>query len=114
MTAAAFAAAFDAHAIARLQEDSNPFTLLQVRDELEKRLHSTGGRPSFGDAQEKWRVNILQDDVRKIRLISSKADSHQYKPSASQLATILIHMAISRFSPEEISDAVKHSTRQNS
>ncbi len=110
MTAQAFASAFDARPLGSLGADSNPFTLLQLRGEIEKRLRSTGGRPSLGDAQEKWRVGVLQDDVPKIRLLSRKSEVGQYKPSEAQVATVLIHMAISRFSPEEISDAVKRST----
>lgn len=109
MTAEAFAEAFGARAVGNLGDDSNPFTLDQLRSEVGKRLRSTGGRPALADAEEKWRVGVLREDAPKIRLISSKTEIDHYKPSAAQIATVLIHMAITRFSTEEIKETVKRS-----
>jgi hypothetical protein len=109
MTSKAFAETFGARPIGTLGDDSNPFTLDQLRSEIAKRLRSTGGRPGLADAEEKWRVGVLRDDVPKIRLISSNTEVDSYKPSAAQVATVLIHMAITRFSTEEIKQTVKRS-----
>jgi hypothetical protein len=111
MTVEGFAEAFGARSIGTLGDDSSPFTLDQLRGEIAKRLRSTGGRPALADAQEKWRVGVLQDDAPKIRLISGATEIDHYKPSAAQVATVLIHMAITRFSAEEISEMVKRAIR---
>ena len=107
MSAEGFAAAFGARPVATAGDDTNPFTLDQLRGEIAKRLRSTGGRPALADAEEKWRVGVLRGDAPKIRLISSAAEIDHYKPSAAQVATVLIHMAITRFSAEEIRETVK-------
>ncbi len=107
MTADQFAQAFGARRIGALGDDTNPLTLLQLREELEKRLRSTGGRPALVEAAEKWRIGILQEDVPLIRALSSKAKIDHYKPSPAQIAAILVHMALKRFSAEEIDATIK-------
>ena len=108
MTAEAFAEAFGARPLGTRGDDTNPFSLLQLRQELEQRLRSTGGRPALAEAPEKWRVGVLREDAPMIRALSSKTEIDHYKPSPAQIATVLIHMALARFSADEISETVRH------
>jgi hypothetical protein len=107
MTAEAFAKAFGARAIGSLGDDSNPFSLSQLRAELERRLRSTGGRPALVEANEKWKVAVLAEDAPRLKWLADHAEFDRYKASPAQIATVLVHMALDRFSPEEIDAAVR-------
>ena len=105
ITPDAFAEAFGAKTLGEIGEDTNPFSLLHLRDELSKRLRSTGGRPALENAADKWKISVLEEDVEAIKRLSDMAELEQYKPSPAQIATMLIHMALGRFSSGEIANA---------
>ncbi|MBB3937351.1 hypothetical protein [Aureimonas phyllosphaerae] len=83
-------------------DDDSPFSLWQVAKEMERRLVSTGGRPSLPGASAQLKVNLLDEDVEILSSISDSIGVEKYKPSKSQIITILVHMALSQFSKDDI------------
>ncbi len=81
ITRDAFAEAFGAKTLGEIGDDTNPFSLLQLPDQLSKRLRSTGGRPSLENAPDKWKIAVLEEDVEAIKRLTNMAELKEYKPS---------------------------------
>ena len=99
----------------KLDKDTSPITLFQIREELNRLLISAGGRPSLAGAQDKVKVPRFADDWAKIEeLTKSLADTAvqgmSFRPSPAQVAAVLLHEALERFSDEEVRRVVRQRT----
>ena len=92
----------------KLRNDTNPITLFQVREELSRLLTSAGGRPSLAGMQDKVKIPRFAEDWVKIEaLAETAAEGMQFRPTAAQVATVLLHEALERFSDEEARSVVR-------
>jgi hypothetical protein len=94
ISAGDFARAFDALPVGSIGDDTNPLSLVQLRGELERRLRSSGGRPSLVASEDKWKVGILQEDAPRIKELADIIGTDRYRPSPAQIASLLIHIAL--------------------
>jgi hypothetical protein len=101
VSASEFARAFDATPIGTIGDDTNPLSLMQIRSELEKRLRSSGGRPSLATSEDKWKVGILEEDVPVIKELTEVVGTERYRPSPAQIASLLIHIALESLKTRE-------------
>lgn len=102
MTPEAFANAFGATPVGTVGDDYNPFSLLQLREELERRLRSTGGRPALADVAESWKVGVFEEDAPAFRELAAMVSTERYKASPAQIVCMMAHMALRHFSLDEI------------
>ena len=92
----------------KLHNDTNPISLFQVREELSRLLTSAGGRPSLAGMQDKVKIpRFAEDWVRIEALAETVAEGMQFRPTAAQVATVLLHEALERFSDEEARSVVR-------
>ena len=92
----------------KLENDTNPISLFQVRMELSRMLTSTGGRPSLAGMQDKVKIPRFAEDWVKIEaLAAAAAEGMPFRPTAAQVATVLLHEALERLSNEEARSAVR-------
>ena len=76
--------------------------------ELSRMLTSTGGRPSLAGMQDKVKIpRFAEDWVRIEALAETVAEGMQFRPTAAQVATVLLHEALERFSDEEARSVVR-------
>ena len=86
-----------------LGSDNNPITLYQMRGELARLLTSAGGRPSLAGAQDKVKIPRFSQDWAKIEaLADTAAVGMTFRPSPAQVAAVLLHEALERFSEEDM------------
>lgn len=84
----------------------DPGMLLAVRDELMRRLRSTGGRPGLSGTLPQ-RVQVSAVDWQKIVAIADHIEVGRHKPSPAQVASILVHLALERVTAAEIDDCMR-------
>ena len=99
----------------KLGKDTSPITLFQIREELNRLLISAGGRPSLAGAQDKVKVPRFADDWVKIEaltktLADTAVQGMSFRPSPTQVAAVLLHEALERFSDEEVRRVVRQRT----
>ena len=112
VSATDFAQAFDATPIGTIGDDTNPLSLMQIRSELEKRLRSSGGRPSLATSEDKWKVGILDEDVPLIKKLTEAVGNERYRPSPAQIASLLIHIGLDSLKSQEGMQRFRESTRR--
>lgn len=91
--------------------DTNPLSLVAVREQLIGRLRSTGGRPALADTDTKMKVPIGTDDLRVVEVIAEKIAPDRPKPSPAQVAGIILHLALRRFSEDDLRAEVERGVR---
>ena len=87
--------------------DTNPFSLWQLRGELERLLQSTGGRPALPTEGERVKIPKIPSDWTFIEAVAASATELPLRPSPAQVAAVMLHMAVSRFSTDEITNALQ-------
>lgn len=88
---------------------SKPIDLLEIKDTLQALLQSTGGRPGIKSAPKRIKIPKIGADWFQLKIIGvalSNMKDVPYVPSLAQLATIILHLGLSRISKEEILDAI--------
>lgn len=87
--------------------DGSPFSLWQLRGELERLLQSTGGRPALPTEGERVKIPKIPSDWTFIETVAANAADLPLRPSPAQIAAVMLHMAVSRFSADEITRALQ-------
>ena len=77
-----------------LEEILAPITLQAVREELFKRLQSSGGRPALSDTTRRPKIPLSDADWAKLEQVASTFSSPGSAPSAGQVASILLSMSL--------------------
>jgi hypothetical protein len=76
---------------------ASPEALLQVREELAKRLRSSGGRPSLVGAERRTKVPLSNRQIAAIEKIASTLSQEgNMHPSFGQVASVLIDVALTK------------------
>jgi hypothetical protein len=97
-----FAEIFDATPVLTAVDAQGPLSMWALSKELKSRLSSRGGRPSLDSAETKMKVSILDEDFPALKQISESLKVDRYSASPAQVATILLHMALSAFTAEDV------------
>ena len=87
--------------------DSSPFSLWQLRTEIERLLQSTGGRPALPTDGERVKIPRIPSDWTFIEAVAANTANLPLRPSPAQVAAVMLHMAVAHFSADEIADALQ-------
>jgi hypothetical protein len=82
--------------------DPSFFRLAHVRDELARRLRSSGGRPGLSAVEQRRKIPVLESDWEGVQVIAERVAHARFKPSPAQVASILLHMALEHFSEGDV------------
>lgn len=72
----------------------SPLSLFQVRQELMRRLHSGGGRPSLSGTWERKKIPLSDSQWRELEQIASEVASPGFSPWAGQIASVLLTLSL--------------------
>ena len=96
-----FAAAMGAELVASVAH-LDPITLIELGNELLRRLRSTGGRPALDDATETIRVPLSAGDVAALaRVTAMVSGANGAKPSLGQVASAILRLYLAPFTAME-------------
>jgi hypothetical protein len=75
----------------------SPISGYAVRQELFRRLRSTGGRPALDGANLRPKIPMRQLQWKKLAALAERVESDGFHPSPAQLASIILDAAIDQF-----------------
>jgi hypothetical protein len=78
-----------------------PITLFLVRQELFNRLLSTGGRPALEGTTQRPKIPLSDKTWRELEAIADALASKEGTPSAGQVASVLITLALKQAIPTQ-------------
>jgi hypothetical protein len=88
-------AALGAEACAEgLAEALAPITLFAVREELIKRLQSTGGRPGLSGTNRRAKIPLSDREWLLLEELAASIASPGFAPSAGQVASVLLTLSL--------------------
>lgn len=90
-------------------EADTPLGFVAVRQELAGTLRSTGGRPGFPDAQRR-KIPVTETVWRIVAQAAQTMAGPGFHPSAAQVASAILAVAVRTMAPETIREA-EHALR---
>ena len=91
----------------------SPDTLAAVRQELLRRLSSSGGRPSLEGTSRRPKIPLDDEDWKRLRQIAEALRDDEVRPTAGQVASVLLHRALSTLAPELVAEAIRDSHQED-
>jgi hypothetical protein len=104
---AAVAAALGAKPAGGAVAAQGPLTLLALRQELFRRLQSTGGRPGFADADKVAKVPMSRAQWKRLEELAAALAEEGFSPSAGQIANVLLAWALASLNPDAVKQLAK-------
>lgn len=87
--------------VASAQLGMGPLSLFQVRQELFRRLQSTGGRPSLSGTSRRTKIPLSDGQWNQLEEIASEVASPAFSPSAGQIASVLLTLSLRSLRSED-------------
>lgn len=81
-----------------------PLTLFAVRQELYRRLQSTGGRPGLTDADKVSKVPMSDEQWKRVEELATAITGPGFSPSAGQVANVLVAWALNTLGPDAVKE----------
>jgi hypothetical protein len=72
----------------------SPLSVFQIRQELMRRLQSSGGRPSLSGTSGRKKIPLSDAQWRELEEIASDVASPGFSPSAGQIASVLLTLSL--------------------
>jgi hypothetical protein len=92
---AQIAAALGAEPVPESQIGSgSPLALLAVRQEMARRLQSSGGRPALTGTTRRVKIPLSDEEWRQLEAIAHAIAAADCAPSAGQVASVLLNLAL--------------------
>ena len=88
----------------RLAEALAPITLFVLREELIKRLQSSGGRPALAGVTRRAKVPLNDEEWLQLEELAAAVSSPGFAPSAGQVASVLLTLSIHSFASRATSE----------
>jgi hypothetical protein len=87
---------------ARTENALGPMTLFALRQELFRRLTSSGGRPGLPDADGILKVPASEKLRKRFEELAAAISEEGFSPSAGQVANVLLTWAVDQLGPDAV------------
>lgn len=71
-----------------------PVTLFAVREELVKRLQSSGGRPALAGTTRRAKIPLSDEQWMQLEELAAVMTESGFAPSAGQVASVLLSLSL--------------------
>jgi hypothetical protein len=78
----------------KLDLGGSPLSLFQVRQELMRRLQSSGGRPCLSGTSGRKKIPLNDRQWEELEEIASQVTAPGFSPSAGQIASVMLTLAL--------------------
>jgi hypothetical protein len=75
----------------------SPMSAYALRQDLFRRLRSTGGRPGLQGADIKPKIPMRRSRWKKLERLAKQVESETFHPTPAQLASVILDAGIDRF-----------------
>jgi hypothetical protein len=89
--------ALGAERVAVIPAGGSPMSAFALRQELFRRLRSTGGRPGLDGVDMKPKIPMRRFRWKKLERLAEQVESDGFRPSPAQLASIILDVGIDQF-----------------
>ncbi len=86
-----------AERVASVPPGGSPMSAYVLRQELFRRLRSTGGRPGLDGADMKPKIPVRRSKWKKLVLLAKQVESDGFHPTPAQLASVILDAGIDQF-----------------
>src|SRR5713226_7576494 len=83
--------------VATIPPGGSPMSAYALRQELFRRLRSTGGRPGLDGTDMKPKIPMRRSRWKKLERIARHVASNTFHPTPAQLASIILDAGIDQF-----------------
>ena len=90
-----------AERFASVPSGGSPMSAYAIRQELFRRLRSTGGRPALDGADIKPKIPIRHSQWKKLEDLAKKVTVENFRPTPAQLASVILSTGIEQFQLRE-------------
>jgi hypothetical protein len=93
----------------KVPEGAGPISFFAVRQELFRRLQSSGGRPGLPDTDKVAKVPVSETQWKRLEELAAAMAVPGFSPSAGQVANVLLTWALDNLGPEAIKELTSKS-----
>ncbi len=86
-----------AERVASLPPLGSPISAFMLREELFRRLRSTGGRPGLDGTDIKPKIPMRRSRWEQLERLAKRVERHGFHPTPAQLASIILDAGIDQF-----------------
>jgi hypothetical protein len=86
-----------AERVASVPPGGSPISAYALRQELFRRLRSTGGRPGLDGADMKPKIPMRRAKWKKLVQLAKQVESDTFHPTPAQLASVILDAGIDQF-----------------
>lgn len=79
---------------ARDESRASPAALFALRQELARRLVSTGGRPSLEGTERRQKIPLADEDWHALERLAEGLSDDEVRATPGQVASVLLHRAL--------------------
>ena len=90
---------------ARVREALAPVTLFTVREELVRRLQSSGGRPGLSGVSRRAKIPLSDQEWLGLEGLAAAISSPGFAPTAGQVASVLLTLSLHSVAARAVSSA---------
>jgi len=83
--------ALGAEAVSRVNVHGAPIALHVLRQELESRVRSTGGRPALEGATKIQKIPLKPEDWSRLEKLADELSRQGVSATAGQVASVMVH-----------------------
>lgn len=102
------ARALGADAAVLVPDGGSPFSLAAVRQELVRRLKSSGGRPALEGTVRRQKIPLSDEEWDRLEHLSSLFADSGVRATAGQVARILLSLILEKVMPDESRRSHRH------
>src|SRR6267143_187991 len=95
----AIAKALGAEVVSRGNAHGAPIALHALRQELESRVRSTGGRPALEGATKIQKIPLKPEDWSRLEELAGELSRQGVSATAGQVASVIVHSQLKRIEP---------------
>ena len=95
----AIAKALGAEIVPRENVHGAPISLHALRQELESRVRSTGGRPALEGATKIQKIPLKPEDWSRLEALAGELSRQGVSATAGQVASVMVHSQLERLTP---------------
>lgn len=86
-----------AERVAKVPPGGSPMSAYALRQELFRRLRSTGGRPGLNGTDMKPKIPMRRSRWKKLEKLAKQVESDSFHPTPAQLASVILDAGIEQF-----------------
>ena len=79
----------------------SPVTMIQIRQEIARRLTSSGGRPALAGASQRVKIPLSDHQWSELERIANDISGPGCKTSAGQVASVIISLSLRAIGSEQ-------------